>query len=200
MQLLYTNLTAFFIKHKWLTTLFAFFLFISIILFTNIDPSQTTKQTPQPTPTPQPDTSSEQPGSKVHDDAFLYNESDPLVEKTELLPDGTTQFTMTSPNPDRPNIVIVKGEHQDVIFERQVILQIDPQITLTQYLEIFGQPTKIFNGSRFWGANAKTYFYQENPFVYIADPDRDRILEIQTIPYMTADEYVAKYGQDIIEK
>ncbi|HSA84480.1 MAG TPA: hypothetical protein VLF20_06385 [Patescibacteria group bacterium] len=196
-----------------LIPLVLFVLFFIVILFFSVlspQSPQAGQNLPIPTtaagdnqPTTQtspfPQEQQEDGSSNVHGKISLY-ESDPLLQKKESLSDGLVRYAFQSSNSKRPNITIVKGEAEDLIFQRMVIEQTGDPVLLTEYLEFWGQPTNIFKGSHFYGNDAQTYFYANKGTAFIANPKTNRVLELHTFVLSGVQEYLQKYGEDIINK
>ncbi len=115
--------------------------------------------------------------------------------KKEQLSDGTTQYTYTSPNPERPNIIIARDE-QDILFERAVSLP-DYPVKISEYTQPYGQPERIIRGSLFYGSSAETYIYAQRGFAFIANPETTLVLEQHLFSPVSVNEYIKKYGDDI---
>jgi hypothetical protein len=158
--------------------------------------NETVSPTFLPTQSPQSEGVGE--GEQPHGETILY-ENSPLLEKKESFPDLSKKYSLTSSTPDRPNVIITIGEEQNQVFQRSVIPQSDPPITIPEYLEFFGQPERTIKGSHFYGPDAQIYIYaQTRGFAYIANTQTNRILELHTFAPMSVEDYTKKYGEDII--
>lgn len=183
---------------------------IILILFSLFTPTQQPPQEEQNFPNPtsvdleitQPPISAtpseEHNASSAHGETILY-EGAPNLEGKEMLPDGSIKYSFTTTTPGRPDVVITIGEEQNTVFERTVIPQTGTPILLSEYLDFFGQPERIISGSRFYGPNARTYIYaQSRGSAFIANSQSNRILELQTFAPMNVDEYIKRFGEDLL--
>lgn len=119
----------------------------------------------------------------------------PGLQNKETLPDGTIKYIFTSHIPERPNIILAKGEH-DVLFQRSITLE-SHQVRISHYTDAYGQAKWIFKGSSFYGPSAQTYIYPERGFAFIGNPTTGEVLEQHVFQPLKVEEYVSRYGEDI---
>lgn len=217
MNTLFTKFKTLFLENKRILIpfipLFLFILFfITLVSFVAFSPQQTTpdgQTVPIPTKTNENSSPSLSQSPKATQEETLHQDIDgdesiydnnPNLEKKEQLPNGTLKYSLTSETTGRPNIVIVRATNQDIAFERTVISQNAKPIVLSDYLEFFGQPERIIKGSRFYGANAQTYIYAKTRgTAFIVNPQTNRVLELQTFAPMSIENYIQKFGDDLIQ-
>lgn len=188
-------------------------MFITIMFFSflspqqqqnkNIPPQVTPQVTSQPTPfeTEPIPTAPEGFGNDTHvnlNNTSIYEDSENLQKKDEN-PDGSIKYTLASSDTTRPNIIVVDPQNDVVIFQRTVRDR-DNNTLLPQYRDLYGQPEKTFSGSRFYGNTAQTYVFANDGVAFIANPQSNTIFEIHFFLPTTVDNYVQKYGEDIINK
>lgn len=116
------------------------------------------------------------------------SEFDGLNATKTILPDGSTQYSYYSDNPNRPNIIIVKGGID--VFQRTPV-QADMDTT-----QIF--PDYIAHGSKFWGANVITYIFLSKGFAYVGDPQTNKVVEQMIFQPSTIEQFM-KYDTDMSE-
>ena len=102
---------------------------------------------------------------------------------------------MSSHVPARPDIIIVRGDEQDDVFNRSVSNPETP-IFVKDYLEILGQPAKIIKGSKFYGPEAEWYLYTQSGKAFVTK--NDQVLEVHVFSSMNENEYIDKYGDDLL--
>lgn len=187
---------------------FFILIFIFVLSLSAISPQPTTQngqEVPSPTqanentkPTfsQQPTVSPEQQDDNpVHgDENVILYENDQLLEKKEILSDGSTKYSLSSSVQSRPNVIITRDQEQNIVFERTVIEQTGKPILLADYLSFFGQPERTIAGSQFYGTSAQIYILASQGVAYIAIPQTNRVLELHTFAPMSVDEYLAKFG------
>lgn len=122
------------------------------------------------------------------------------VEKKETLPDGAIRYTLVSPLVTRKNEIITKDNV--VIFERILVPESKNSpgyATISEYINLFGQPGKKIQGSRYYGEPISTLVYAPRGFAFIANTITDEVYEIQLFKPMTVDSYMKLFGEDIEE-
>lgn len=113
-----------------------------------------------------------------------------LINK-KTLSNNINEYTFTSENATRPDLVIAQGKSV-ILFERDVAMQQYPT-RITDYTQPYGQPERIITGSSFYGANAQTYIYAEDGIAFVANPQSQIVYEQHLFPPMTVDEYIQSY-------
>lgn len=140
-------------------------------------------------------TTTEQSNSPYHGEIILY-ENSPTLEKKEVLPDNTTRYTMRSDRPDRPDIFVVRGNEQNDVFTRSVSNP-NNSPTLSSYIDTFGSPTQVIQGSKFYGQNAQWYIYSTMGIAFVTR--EGVVLEVHSFPTMNTQSYLSQYNNDILQ-
>lgn len=120
------------------------------------------------------------------------------IKNQEATEDGRLIFSLNSQNPLRADQVITKDDK--VIFERIYIPESksDPNhLLISTVIAKYGQPEKIFKGSRLWGHFVTTYIYSGKGVAFIGNPNTDEVYELQIFEPVSVEEYIQKYGDDI---
>lgn len=120
--------------------------------------------------------------------------------KKQALEDGSTRYAIASPLDARPNEIVLRNNR--AVFERTILLTDDPGFKYPKSSELIqqlGQPNKIIQGSSFYGYNVKTYIYPNLGLAFIAEEGSENVFEVQTFIPLSFDEYMQKYGGDIVE-
>lgn len=155
---------------------------------------------PFTTPTPIPDAVSTIQYTFIGDTTQEEVEKLPTIEKKEVLPDGTTRYSLKSPLISRKNEILTKDG--SVIFER-ILVPESPSAKgyakISEYKSRFGQPEQTIRGSRFYGELFSTLIYAKNGFTLIGNTRTDEVFEIQHFSPMSIEEYKRLYGNDIDE-
>lgn len=118
------------------------------------------------------------------------------LKNKEPQPDGTTKITFDSPNPDRPNVLIGEEATDKILFERSVISQDGKPITLSEYLNAYGEPERVISGTQSYGAETNLYIFAGRGIAFIANQTTDRVLELHTFPVMTTESYLQKFSNE----
>lgn len=118
--------------------------------------------------------------------------------KKETLPSGQIKYSFESPLSARPNEILINNGI--VVFEKELV-PVSPSstgyTTISQTTATFGQPEKIFNGSKFYGWVLKHYIYSSQGFAFVGNPNNDEIYEFDFFKPTTVENYVSLYGGDI---
>lgn len=69
---------------------------------------------------------------------------------------------------------------------------------VADYLKKFGNPDKVFKGSKYYGA-VNTYVYAKDGFAIIGNPNTGSIYELQKFIPTSIESYLKLYGEDIDE-
>jgi len=109
------------------------------------------------------------------------------------LPSGSTQYTYTSDNPDRPNIIILKDGVN--IFQRTPFTD----TTMSDNTNFYGQPDYVAKGSQFWGPQVMTYIYLSRGIALVGDSSKDQLFEQIIFQPGTIDQF-KQYDTDMIGK
>lgn len=195
------KLTSFLIKYRLVITAIVplFFLF-SVLLFVLL-PTENQQLNPFlsiPTKTPTDTPGNQSPTSINIPDSHL-EPVDPSrlkgLQKTELLPDKTTMYTVTSTNPLRPDLIHANNNGYP-IFKRLVTPPSFP-LSLKSFVDLYKPPKWIFKGSVFYGVGVNSYIYPELGIALVANPQTDQVFEQHIFQKTKVEDYVSKYGDDI---
>lgn len=122
----------------------------------------------------------------------------PGLLNREVFPDGQIKYNFESPLSLRPNEIILKNGR--VVYERELTPE-EPSLvgytTLSEMTQRFGNPDKVFEGSKFYGWPLKQYIYSTHGFSFVANPNNNEVYEMNFFEPMSVPEYEARYGQDI---
>jgi hypothetical protein len=194
--------------------IFLFLLFMFLLLFSytrppkqslnNIPPSQTpnnnyTSSSPQYiSPSPSSEQSS---GTGMETDekamvmwtnsSFDQNDLSGLNSTQTTLADGSIQYSYSSDNPNRPNIIIVKNGIN--IFQQTPFTD----TPLTDNTNYYGTPDYKATGSKFWGANAVIYIYLSKGIAIVGDPNKNQMFEQMIFQPGTVQQF-EQYDTDMI--
>lgn len=122
------------------------------------------------------------------------------ILKKQTLEDGGARYSIASSLDARPNEIVLRNNR--ATFERTILLTDDLSFQYPKSSELiqqFGQPNKIIQGSSFYGYNVKTYIYPDLGLAFIAEEGSENVFEVQTFIPVSFDEYMQKYGGDIVE-
>ncbi len=125
-------------------------------------------------------------------------DSVPGFKDKQTLPDGSVQYDYESPLSIRPNIIITKDD--SIIYERELTPEQPSEkgyAIISDYLNRFGQPDVIVQGSHFYDWMAKTYIYARRGFAFIGNPNTDEVYEFQFFKPMSSEDYIKNYGEDL---
>ncbi len=175
-----------------------FFVIMVTLIFSSNESNQFSSPQPKvnPTTNPYPSALPNSSNIKMREEMEGDVEKRPGLLNKENLPDNTTRYTFTSQNSDRSNIIIVKGT-EEILFQRAITPPQFP-VKITNYTNVHGSAKWIFKGSNFYGSEAQTYIYPDLGFAYIGNPKTNGVLELHTFQPTTVEEYVSKYGDDIL--
>jgi hypothetical protein len=195
-----TGLKKILIRYKWLILPGIPLVFFIIVMLFIVSPDNTEVFNPAVQPTIQVN-SSPQINSRSDnidgpgEDAEESIDSRIDILQKDRLPEGTIKYTLKSLDPNRPNIIIAKNDHE-ILFQRSVILPKLP-IKITDYTESYGQVKWVFKGSEYYGPLVNTYIYPERGIAFIANPQTKNVFEYHLFEPLKVEEYVSKYGDDI---
>jgi len=175
-----------------------FFLFVVAISFYSPSQKQITSNTATPTNSIFPHSSNSsaqlEPGELKQDwgpVAVSDNDLQGSIGR-ESLSDGSTKYSYTSSNPNRPDVIITKNGL--IIFQRQSTFN----EKIEDYLPFLGKPEYTILGSNFYGPDAITYIYPSRGTALVANLKTDLIFEQLTFQPVAINEFEQKYGDDII--
>lgn len=112
--------------------------------------------------------------------------------KKELLPDGYSLYFLDSGEPDRPNLILVRGGEAE--FQR-AITSSDRTVPLSEYTPRYGIPEKIIKGSVFFGADKDIYVFASLGASIVVDTKTNRVIEESFFIPTTTDNYLSRYGK-----
>lgn len=188
------------IKYRWIIIPFVPLLFVFLVLLLTFSPGgeQINPSLPAPTTTPTGALSKEDLANLNIPDSHL-EPVDPEelkgLQKTELQSDGTTMYTVSSTNPQRPDLI--QANTDGYPFFKRLVTPPNYPLSLTSFSKLYGSPKWIFTGSVFYGTNVRSYIYPELGVALIANPQTDQVLEQHIFPKTKVEEYIKKYGDDI---
>lgn len=118
------------------------------------------------------------------------------VKKKEQAGDGFKYILGTNSTLKNNEIVTKNGK---VVFARMSIAVNDNSYgKIADYLKKFGNPDKIFMGSKYYGA-VNTYVYAKEGFAIIGNPNTGTVYELQKFVATNIENYLKLYGNDIDE-
>jgi len=115
------------------------------------------------------------------------------ITSQEKLQDGTIKYTLKSNNVTRQDVLIAKGS--SFIFRRAVFTP-DYQQRLDQFVNLYGDPDRVVQGSKVYGSGTAKYIYASLGFTLFVDTKTKLVTEQHIYPPMTVDEYLAKFGDE----
>lgn len=189
--------------YKWLLLvivpfcLFLFFLLAS--LFTPTARTQPEQTEPTAAPSIASDILTPIPGLIENPDIDSQHapeenpETEPGFIKKVNRSDGLVEYSFTSPNPKRPNILIATKELSP-LFQRKLTQSSETPETITMYKDGLGEPEKIINGSTFYGPEASIYIYGTFGLAFIANSQTGLVYEQQLFTPMSANAYLQRFG------
>lgn len=190
------------LKHRVLITILIPLIFFILVFLFTISPSSNIPESTLLTPTPTKTATLEERVSRETENRVLEDPHEvinpreiPGFQKQELLPDGNTQYTISSSNTNRPDILIIDPDgHMN--FKRSVTPS-DKPLFLKDFIDVYGVARWVFKGSIFYGNDIRVHVYPDYGVALVVDPSNDSILEQHTFQKMKVEEYVRKYGDDI---
>jgi hypothetical protein len=194
---------AFVLKYRWYVLPGAFFVLVFLVIFVNqLTQSQLQKEEQQQPEVRNSDGSL--PGTNTLTDEGddngvvmnVYEDPETLIKK-DTRPDGSILYTNKSPVEGRPNEANITNDGNTTLFTRSVSNPSTP-VSLKEYLTAYGTPEYLYKGSKYFGTNAQQYIYPNQGLAFIGNPQTDQVLEVHTFNPLTIDDYVAKYGSDIV--
>lgn len=196
-----TQISTFIKRYKvFLIFLTPLFVMVFLIPFFSSSPNGESQETIQsnitPTTTNSPIETTDAPLLDVdnHDHEPIDEDEKALIQREEVLKNGVTKYTLASYNPQRPNIRLIKDDN--VLFSR-VVISPDFPLQSSGFDEVYGDPERIIQGSRFYGVSVKTMIYSELGIANIIDPGTGLVLEQHIFQPMDVDQYIRTYGEDI---
>lgn len=114
------------------------------------------------------------------------------VEKKEVMSNGMTKLYLPSPNNNHPNIMIFSDNK--FVFKRVVNPQDDLQ-PIRGFLEMYGNPNKIVNGSVYYGQQYNKYIYADSGFTLIVDQN-NMVVEQHEYPPTSVNSYLQRFGKE----
>lgn len=125
----------------------------------------------------------------------------PRLAKKEQLPNGSTFYSFSSLSQGRTDAVIVKDGV--AVYERRRTPEYPDQLgyaKIDQFIQTYGQPEAVINGSKFYTDFASYYVYASKGFTVIANPYTKEVYEVQKYEPMAIESYRLLYGDDINEQ
>lgn len=124
-------------------------------------------------------------------------ERSPLLKSKKLLPDGSSEYLLTSYLLGRDSKVIAKDGQ--ILFRRLINFTSDnkPLPKFSGYQKKLGDPEEIITGSKYYGYNIHTYIYPNKGYSLVGNPQTDEIFELQRFTPTTLDDYKTKWTEDL---
>lgn len=198
MTVINAKIKSFLLKYRLLITIGLPFVFFIIFFGVFVSPaSQPITSTSSESITPTVNINSIQGPENSFQEATVKDspENLPGIQNKEVLQDNMIRYIYSSPNPNRPNILITRNG-QTIVFQR-TLTSPGLSIKITDYIESYGVAKWIFKGSVFYGPSVQTYIYPERGFAFIGNPTTGEVLEQHVFQPLKVEEYVSRYGEDI---
>lgn len=174
------------------------FIFLLIVFISSSNPDTNTPQPNQnsgenPSPTIEQIVTLDDPEITWSPLRFSENTLSGVDATKTTLADGSTKYTYSSSNPNRPNEMVVKSGV--VTYQRVVITD----RYIYDYTNDLEAPDYVFQSSRFYGSNTMTYVYLNRGTAFVADAETTLVKEQISFKPTSLEDFKQKYGEDIAD-